>query len=42
MQIVPRYILRQFLPIFGAGLSLFLGVLLMNQFMRLFAMAMLK
>jgi len=42
MPIVPRYILRQFLPVFAAGISLFLGVLLMNQFLRLFATAMLK
>ncbi len=42
MPIIPRYILRQFLPLFGAGLALFLGVLLMNQFLRLFTMAMLK
>ena len=42
MPILPRYLLRQLLPTFGAGLALFLGVLLMNQFLRLFAMAMLK
>ncbi len=42
MPILPRYILRQFLPIFGAGLALFLGVLLMNQFLRLFTMAVMK
>lgn len=42
MPILPRYIIRQFLPVFAAGLSLFLGVLLMNQFLRLFATAMLK
>ena len=42
MPILPRYILRQFLPTFGAGLSLFLGVLLMNQFLRLFTLAVMK
>ncbi|HEX4047405.1 MAG TPA: LptF/LptG family permease, partial [Elusimicrobiota bacterium] len=42
MPILPRYILKQFLPTFGAGLALFLGVLLMNQFLRLFTTAMLK
>jgi lipopolysaccharide export system permease protein len=42
MPILPRYILKQFLPIFGAGLALFLGVLLMNQFLRLFTMAVMK
>lgn len=42
MPLLQRYIIRQFLPVFGAGLALFLGVLLMNQFLRLFAMAMLK
>lgn len=42
MSILQRYILRQFLPVFGAGLALFLGVLLMNQFLRLFATAMMK
>ena len=42
MPILPRYILRQFLPTFGAGLALFLGVLLMNQFLRLFTLAVLK
>jgi lipopolysaccharide export system permease protein len=42
MPILPRYILRQFLPTFGAGLALFLGVLLMNQFLRLFTMAVMK
>lgn len=42
MPILPRYLLRQFLPTFAAGLALFLGVLLMNQFLRLFTMAVLK
>lgn len=42
MPILPRYLLRQFFPVFGAALALFLGVLLMNQFLRLFSMAMSK
>jgi lipopolysaccharide export system permease protein len=42
MRIVSRYLLRQFLPVFAASLGLFLGILLMNQFMRLFTTAMLK
>ena len=42
MPILQRYVLRLFLPIFGAGLALFLGVLLMNQFLRLFTMAVMK
>lgn len=42
MQILPRYLLRRFFPAFGAGLALFLGVLLMNQFLRLFTTAMMK
>src|SRR5258708_6657437 len=42
MPIVPRYLLRLFLPTFAATLALFLGVLLMNQFLRLFGMAMVK
>jgi lipopolysaccharide export system permease protein len=42
MPILPRYIFRQVLPMFGAGLSLFLGVLLMNQFLRLFTLAVMK
>lgn len=42
MPILPRYILRQFLPIFGACVALFLGVLMMNQFLRLFSLAMMK
>ncbi len=39
---MPRYLLKQFLPTFLAGLALFLGLLLMNQFLRLFTTAMLK
>lgn len=42
MPILQRYLLRLFLPVFGAGLALFLGVLLMNQFLRLFTMAVMK
>lgn len=42
MPILPRYILRQFLPVFGASAALFLGVLMMNQFLRLFSLAMMK
>lgn len=42
MLIVPRYVLRLFLPLFGASAALFLGVLLMNQFLRLFSLAMMK
>ncbi|MDX6770809.1 MAG: LptF/LptG family permease [Elusimicrobiota bacterium] len=42
MPLVPRYLLRQFAPLFGACLALFLGVLLMNQFLRLFTLAMMK
>jgi lipopolysaccharide export LptBFGC system permease protein LptF len=42
MPILPRYVLRQFLPIFGACVALFLGVLMMNQFLRLFSLAMMR
>jgi lipopolysaccharide export system permease protein len=42
MPILQRYVLRQFLPVFGAGVALFLGVLLMNQFLRLFTLAVMK
>lgn len=42
MPILPRYVLRQFVPIFGACVALFLGVLMMNQFLRLFSLAMMK
>ncbi len=42
MPILPRYLLRQFFPIFGASVALFLGVLMMNQFLRLFSLAMMK
>lgn len=42
MPILPRYILRQFLPTFGLGLVVFFSVLLMNQFLRLFTMAVMK
>ena len=42
MPILPRYILKQFLPTFGVGLVLFFSVLLMNQFLRLFTLAVMK
>lgn len=42
MPILPRYLLRLFLPTFGAGLLLFLGVLVMQQFLRLFTLAVMK
>jgi len=42
MPILPRYVLRQFLPVFAATGALFLGVLMMNQFLRLFSLAMMK
>lgn len=42
MPILPRYMLRQFLPTFGMGLVVFFSVLLMNQFLRLFTMAVMK
>lgn len=42
LPLVPRYLLRLFFPLFGACLALFLGVLLMNQFLRLFSLAMMK
>ncbi len=42
MPILPRYILRLFLPTFGAGLLMFLGVLVMQQFLRLFTLAVMK
>lgn len=42
MPILPRYLLRQFLPVFGACLALFLGLFLMKEFLRLFSLAMMK
>ncbi|HVA67318.1 MAG TPA: LptF/LptG family permease [Elusimicrobiota bacterium] len=42
MGIMNRYLVRLFAPIFIAALSVFLGILLMNQFLRLFALAMTK
>lgn len=42
MPILPRYVMRLFLPIFGASAALFLGVLMMNQFLRLFSLAVMK
>lgn len=40
--ILPRYFLRQFLPLFGLCLAVFIGVLMMNQFLRLFTLAVSK
>ena len=40
--ILPRYLLRQFLPVFFLCLTIFTGVLLMNHFLRLFNMAVMK
>ncbi len=42
MPILPRYLLRQFLPVFGTCLALFLGLFLMKEFLRLFSLAMMK
>lgn len=42
MPILQRYLLRLFAPVFGAGLLLFLGVLVMQQFLRLFTLAVMK
>ena len=42
MPILPRYVIRLFLPVFAASVALFLGVLMMNQFLRLFSLAMMK
>jgi lipopolysaccharide export system permease protein len=42
LRILPRYCLRLFTPVFLLCLSLFTGVLLMNNFLRLFNMALLK
>ncbi|MDE1977130.1 MAG: LptF/LptG family permease [Elusimicrobia bacterium] len=42
MGIMSRYLVRLFLPVFLAALGVFLGILLMNQFLRLFALAMTK
>ncbi len=40
--ILPRYFLRIFLPLFGVCLAVFTGVLMMNQFLRLFNLAVMK
>ncbi len=42
MPILPRYFLRLYLPAFGLCLGLFTGILLMNYFVRLFNLAVLK
>lgn len=42
MPILSRYILRQFLPAFAVCLGLFIGVLLMQQFIKLFNIAVMK
>ncbi|MBI3553799.1 MAG: LptF/LptG family permease [Elusimicrobia bacterium] len=42
MPILPRYFMRLFLPVFGLCLSIFAAVLLMNHFLRLFNMAVIK
>ncbi|MBI4375800.1 MAG: LptF/LptG family permease [Elusimicrobia bacterium] len=42
MPILPRYFLRQFLPIFFLCLLLFAGVLLMNHFLKLFNLALMR
>lgn len=42
MPILPRYFLRLFLPTFFLCLSVFISVLLMNQFLRLFNLAVMK
>lgn len=42
MPILSRYLLKQFLPIFLLALTVFAGVLLMNHFLRLFNMAVMK
>jgi lipopolysaccharide export system permease protein len=42
LRILPRYCLRLFAPVFLFCLSMFTGILLMNNFLRLFNMALLK
>jgi len=42
MSILPRYLLRTYLPSFSLALGLFLFVLLMNYFLRLFNLAVMK
>lgn len=42
MPILPRYFLRIFLPLFGLSLSVFAGVLVMNHFLKIFNLAVMK
>src|SRR3989304_5927759 len=42
MPILPRYFLRVFLPVFLLCLAVFAGVLLMNHFLKLFNLAVMK
>jgi len=42
MTILPRYFLRTFLPFFLLCLALFVGVLMMNHFLKLFNLALMK
>ncbi len=42
MPILPRYFMKMFLPVFALCLIIFSTVLLMNQFLRLFNMAVMK
>src|SRR3989338_2628518 len=42
MPILPRYFLKIFLPIFLVCLAMFLGVLLMNHFIKIFNMAVMR
>ncbi|MBI4676036.1 MAG: LptF/LptG family permease [Elusimicrobia bacterium] len=42
MTILPRYLLRVFLPFFGLCLALFTAILLMNSFLKLFSLAVTK
>src|SRR5579859_6864296 len=42
MSILPRYLFRQYLPTLVLSLAVCMGVLLMNQFLRLFNLAVLK
>lgn len=42
MPILPKYFLRIFLPLFGLALTVFAGVLVMNHFLKIFNMAVMK
>lgn len=42
MPILPRYFLKVFLPLFFVCLAIFLGVLLMNHFIKIFNMAVMR